>query len=102
MAAKCEKCGSTIEGGDFCPVCGASTPNQPAAAIETAAAGAKPAWARDIPIVNNRYVWIHWGWACLLFVGIFTVVFAASSAVFAPGAGYTVDTLAGSTFWPAL
>lgn len=51
------------------------------------------AWTRNIPIVSNRYVWIHWGWASLLFVGIFTVLFAIGAAVFAPGTSYTLDTL---------
>jgi hypothetical protein len=54
---------------------------------------AELSWTRSIPIVNNRYMLIHWGWACLLFGGIFTVVFAAGAAAFAPGTSYSLDTL---------
>jgi hypothetical protein len=50
-------------------------------------------WTQTMPLVNNRYVLMHWGWACLFCVSIFTVVFVAGAAVFAPGTSYSLDTL---------
>jgi len=51
------------------------------------------AWTRDIPIVNNRHVWIHWGWAVLLFVGLFSVAFGAGAALLVPDSDLSAGTV---------
>jgi len=45
-------------------------------------------WSYSIPILNNRYVWIRWGWAALAFgVGFAAVLGTLLVVMFASGNG---------------
>ncbi len=46
------------------------------------------AWSYRIPILNNRYVWVRWGWAALAFGAGFAIVLGTPLVVlFADGNG---------------
>lgn len=67
---RCHSCGTRLADVDkFCSGCGAPRPVPGEAALERL--NPQPpggiAWSYRIPILNNRYTWIRWGWAAFWF-----------------------------------
>ena len=75
VADRCHACGKRRTGDEsLCERCGSALPAlaaEPEAPPEPANG---LAWSHRIPIVNNRYVWIRWGWAAVAFAVGFALV----------------------------
>ncbi len=91
---RCHSCGTKRQSMDerFCSKCGAELPSAPAEAVPPPPGGI--VWNRRVPIINNRYAWIRWGWAALYFgvsfaavLGTLIVVMFASTS---GGVGFAI------------
>lgn len=68
---RCHACGQPrAEADETCAKCGQPLPPIESEAPASDAVAEPPggmAWAYRIPILNNRYTWIRWGWAAFWF-----------------------------------
>ncbi len=71
---RCHGCGTKRRSMEqrFCAKCGAELPSAPEPEAPPPAGGL--AWNYRVPIINNRYAWVRWGWAALAFGGGFAAV----------------------------
>lgn len=71
---RCHGCGTKRRSMEqrFCAKCGAELPTAPEPEAPPPAGGL--AWNYRVPIINNRYAWVRWGWAALAFGGGFAAV----------------------------
>lgn len=85
---RCHSCGTKRRSMEerFCHKCGAGLPEAPPEMARPPADGI--AWSRAVPIINNRYLWIRWGWAALYFGAGFAVLLGTPLVVlYAEGNG---------------
>ena len=72
---RCHACGARRAGSErLCGKCGSDLPDVPADTVSTPAPADGLGWSYRIPIVNNRFVWIRWGWAAVAFGAGFALV----------------------------
>lgn len=71
LTNRCHACGQLrLETDQTCSKCGRALPpiaDEAPATDRPAEPAGGMAWSYRIPILNNRYTWIRWGWAALWF-----------------------------------
>lgn len=74
IVERCHGCGTKRRSMEqrFCAKCGAELPSAPEPEAPPPSGGL--AWNYRVPIINNRYAWVRWGWAALAFGGGFAAV----------------------------
>ena len=86
---RCAACGTARAAGErLCAKCGSELPALPPDPGTSPDPAGALAWSYDIPVLNNRYVWVRWGWAALLSGTAFAVLLGTPLVVmFAAGNG---------------
>ena len=84
---RCHACGTRRAGDErLCVKCGSELPALPPEPAPEPRPGEGLAWRHRIPILNNRYVWVRWGWAAFAFGGGFAAVLGTLLVVMFAGA----------------